>query len=271
MKRKARASPRATKLNRNHHWCASSWRICRREKYALPVTSTTGDRRQPRWFRRAVGNGPKNYGFSLESTNTASWWTANGQQTRRPLALSQTRSAIWTHCWRCHPTQWRRSDQTFACKPEWVASTGETTDHPTAGRRLPLAFFETSLIWWLTLCSNASTATSRWMYVFPAVHCITKRLFMPSWRRSGRFRRRHRAPCNLNHTRGSENRLIEIRLKRNEPVEKSLRRLKKLMLREGVFLELKKRRHYEKPSVTLRRKRKAAQFEAMLKQRHADD
>jgi len=60
-------------------------------------------------------------------------------------------------------------------------------------------------------------------------------------------------------------------LKRNEPVEKSLRRLKKLMLREGVFLELKKRRHYEKPSVTLRRKRKAAQFEAMLKQRHADD
>jgi len=73
------------------------------------------------------------------------------------------------------------------------------------------------------------------------------------------------------HTTGSENALIEIKLKRNEPVEKGLRRLKKQMIREGVIQELRKRRHYEKPSVTLRRKRKAARFEAMLKQRHADD
>ena len=65
--------------------------------------------------------------------------------------------------------------------------------------------------------------------------------------------------------------MIEIRLKKREPVEKGLRRLKKLMLREGVFQELRKRRHYEKPSDSLRRKRKAARFEAMLKQRHADD
>ena len=65
--------------------------------------------------------------------------------------------------------------------------------------------------------------------------------------------------------------MIEIKLKRHEPVEKGLRRLKKQMLREGVIRELKKRRHYEKPSVTIRRKRKAASFEAMLKQRHADD
>ena len=65
--------------------------------------------------------------------------------------------------------------------------------------------------------------------------------------------------------------MIEITLKRSEPVEKGLRRLKKQMLREGVFKEIKKRRHYQKPSVTLRLKRKAARFEAMLKQRHADD
>lgn len=65
--------------------------------------------------------------------------------------------------------------------------------------------------------------------------------------------------------------MIEIKLKRNEPVDKGLRRLKKQMLREGVIKELKKRRHYEKPSANLRRKRKAARFEAMLKQRHADD
>jgi small subunit ribosomal protein S21 len=65
--------------------------------------------------------------------------------------------------------------------------------------------------------------------------------------------------------------LIEVRLKRNEPVEKGLRRLKKQMLREGIFQQLKQRRYYVKPSVSLRQKAKAARFEAMLKQRHADD
>jgi small subunit ribosomal protein S21 len=65
--------------------------------------------------------------------------------------------------------------------------------------------------------------------------------------------------------------LIEIKLKKNEPVEKGLRRLKKQMLREGLIKELKQRRYYEKPSVCRRRKRKASAFEAMLKQRHVDD
>jgi small subunit ribosomal protein S21 len=65
--------------------------------------------------------------------------------------------------------------------------------------------------------------------------------------------------------------LIEVKLRRQEPVEKALRRLKKQMLREGVFQQLKQRRYYEKPSVSLRKKTKVARFEAMLKQRHADD
>ena len=65
--------------------------------------------------------------------------------------------------------------------------------------------------------------------------------------------------------------MIEVKLKRNEPVEKALRRLKKQMVREGVFKQLKQRRYYLKPSVSLRLKMKAARFEAMLKQRHADD
>ena len=68
-----------------------------------------------------------------------------------------------------------------------------------------------------------------------------------------------------------ENQLIEVRLKRNELVEKALRRLKKQMLREGVIKELRQRRYYEKPSVKGRLKMKAARFDAMLKQRHADD
>ncbi len=74
-----------------------------------------------------------------------------------------------------------------------------------------------------------------------------------------------------NNPIGRLSQVIEIKLKRNEPVEKGLRRLKKQMLREGVIKELKMRRSYEKPSVTLRRKTKVARFEAMLKQRHAED
>ncbi len=65
--------------------------------------------------------------------------------------------------------------------------------------------------------------------------------------------------------------MIEIKIKKQEPLDRGLRRLKKQMLREGVIQELRKRRYYEKPSVTMRRKRKEARFEAMLKQRHADD
>ena len=67
-----------------------------------------------------------------------------------------------------------------------------------------------------------------------------------------------------------ENRLIQVTLKRKESVERALRRLKKQMIREGVFKELRQRRYYLKPSVSLRQKMKAARFEAMLKQRHAD-
>jgi small subunit ribosomal protein S21 len=73
------------------------------------------------------------------------------------------------------------------------------------------------------------------------------------------------------NTNESENQLIEVRLKKHEPVEKALRRLKKQMVREGVFQQLRQRRYYLKPSVSLRLKEKAARFEAMLKQRHADD
>ena len=54
-------------------------------------------------------------------------------------------------------------------------------------------------------------------------------------------------------------------------MDKALRRLKKQMVREGVFKELKQRRYFEKSSVSLRKKTRVARFEAMLKQRHADD
>lgn len=40
-------------------------------------------------------------------------------------------------------------------------------------------------------------------------------------------------------------------------IEAALKQLKKQMLKEGLFQEMKRRQHYEKPSV--KRKRKAAQ------------
>jgi small subunit ribosomal protein S21 len=62
-----------------------------------------------------------------------------------------------------------------------------------------------------------------------------------------------------------------ITLKRGEPIERALRRLKKTLSREGTFDQMRRRRFFEKPSLKARRKMKEARFNAMLKQRHADD
>lgn len=64
--------------------------------------------------------------------------------------------------------------------------------------------------------------------------------------------------------------MTQITLRRGEPIEKALRRLKKVLTREGVFQEVRNRRYYEKPSVKSRKKMKAARFLAMLRERYAD-
>ena len=64
--------------------------------------------------------------------------------------------------------------------------------------------------------------------------------------------------------------MTEIKLKRGEPVEKALRRLKKKLDREQTLLQVRLHRRFEKPSVKKRRKQKAARFSAMLKARYAD-
>jgi small subunit ribosomal protein S21 len=69
---------------------------------------------------------------------------------------------------------------------------------------------------------------------------------------------------------GSENELTEVKLKKGEPVEKALRRLKKKIDREGTLKEVRNHRHYEKPSERRRRKEKVARFSAMLSARYAD-
>jgi len=60
--------------------------------------------------------------------------------------------------------------------------------------------------------------------------------------------------------RGSEIVLTEIKLKKGEPVEKALRRLKKKIDREGTLKTVRSHRHFEKPSEKRRRKQKAARF-----------
>jgi len=64
--------------------------------------------------------------------------------------------------------------------------------------------------------------------------------------------------------------LTEIKLKKGEPVDKALRRLKKKIDREGVLKEVRNHRHFEKPSEKRRRKMKVARFSAMLNARYAD-
>jgi len=56
--------------------------------------------------------------------------------------------------------------------------------------------------------------------------------------------------------------LTEIKLKKGEPIEKALRRLKKKIDREGTLRTVRSHRHYEKPSERRRRKEKAAAFTA---------
>ncbi|MGA2866064.1 MAG: 30S ribosomal protein S21 [Verrucomicrobiota bacterium] len=63
--------------------------------------------------------------------------------------------------------------------------------------------------------------------------------------------------------------MTEIMLRKGEPVERALRRLKKID-REGMLRVVRNHRHFEKPSERRRRKEKAARFSAMLTVRYAD-
>ena len=52
--------------------------------------------------------------------------------------------------------------------------------------------------------------------------------------------------------------MSEIRLKENESLENALRRFKRQCAKSGVLNELRKREHYEKPSVKRKKKSEAA-------------
>lgn len=52
--------------------------------------------------------------------------------------------------------------------------------------------------------------------------------------------------------------MSEIRIRENESLESALRRFKRQCARAGVIAEVRKREHYEKPSVKRKKKSEAA-------------
>ena len=52
--------------------------------------------------------------------------------------------------------------------------------------------------------------------------------------------------------------MSEIRIKENESLDSALRRFKRQCAKSGVLAEVRKREHYEKPSVKRKKKSEAA-------------
>ena len=52
--------------------------------------------------------------------------------------------------------------------------------------------------------------------------------------------------------------MAEVKLKEGEALDSALRRFKRQCARSGVLAELRKREHYEKPSVKRKKKSEAA-------------
>ena len=53
--------------------------------------------------------------------------------------------------------------------------------------------------------------------------------------------------------------MSETKVRKNETIDAALRRFKRSIAKDGVLAELKKRKHYEKPSVKRKKKSEAAQ------------
>lgn len=56
-----------------------------------------------------------------------------------------------------------------------------------------------------------------------------------------------------------------VKVKEGEPFDSAMRRFKKQCEKAGVLSEVRKREHYEKPSVKLKRKKMAARKRALKK------
>lgn len=61
--------------------------------------------------------------------------------------------------------------------------------------------------------------------------------------------------------------IAQITIDEGEPLEKALKRFKRMVEKEGIIREWKKREYYEKPSTIKNRKRKAYERKLLKKQR----
>ena len=61
--------------------------------------------------------------------------------------------------------------------------------------------------------------------------------------------------------------MAHIVVDESELLEKAIKRFKRIVEKEGIIREFKKREYYEKPSIILNRKKKAIQRKLMKKSR----
>jgi small subunit ribosomal protein S21 len=71
----------------------------------------------------------------------------------------------------------------------------------------------------------------------------------------------------FNRWRGGYNEMADIRIRENESFENAVRRFKKQCEKAGILSEVRRREHYEKPSVKRKRKAMAAKKRAMKRVR----
>ena len=63
---------------------------------------------------------------------------------------------------------------------------------------------------------------------------------------------------------------IEIKIRKNEPIDRALRRMKKKLERENIIKGTRAKRYFEKPCEKRRRKNKVQAFTQMLRRRYAE-
>ncbi len=61
---------------------------------------------------------------------------------------------------------------------------------------------------------------------------------------------------------------VEVKIRKGEPMDRAIRRLKKRLDREGVIRDARAKRYFEKRSDKKRRARKVAAFNQMLRTRY---
>jgi len=79
-----------------------------------------------------------------------------------------------------------------------------------------------------------------------------------------------KAPVSIKFLRDTKKGVIsiaEIRVDDGEPLEKALKRFKRMVEKEGIIREWKKREYFEKPSTIKNRKKKAFERKLLKKQR----